>query len=176
MKLYKSLLQTKIWRKNQPWYKTGKSNECEIYQRFHIESIIKNKCIKTNIRINTNNYDLIELQHPLKQIDGFEYTENFDGLCLIDEKTYYFNLKFVCDKGGAQIRTLKQVYHFIKYQLKHLIKYKNDNIYFINILDGDCSNCYINKFKYLINKDEYKDIVNNVFIGDLYDFKKFYSH
>lgn len=24
--------QTKNWRKKQPWYKTGKSNECEKYQ------------------------------------------------------------------------------------------------------------------------------------------------
>lgn len=28
-----SYYQTKQWRKNQLWYKTGKSNECEIYQK-----------------------------------------------------------------------------------------------------------------------------------------------
>ena len=32
-----SHLQTKEWRRSQPWYRDGKRNECEIYQREQIE-------------------------------------------------------------------------------------------------------------------------------------------
>ena len=34
-----SEIQTKNWRKNQNWYKGGKHNECELYQRNLIEKI-----------------------------------------------------------------------------------------------------------------------------------------
>jgi len=63
-------------------------------------------------------------------------------------------LKFICDNGGAQIRTLREVYHFIKYQLKYLIKFNTNNIYFINILDGDICYNNMNKFNFLIKKKE----------------------
>jgi hypothetical protein len=48
----------------------------------------------------------------------------------------------------------------------------NANTYFINILDGD--ECFHNmdKFLYLLNKEQYKHIQKYVFIGSLYDFQK----
>ncbi len=63
----------------------------------------------------------------------FEWTENFDGC----QENIYFNLKMVCGTGGAQTRTLREVYHFILTQLKYLEKEPNSNIYFVNILDGE---------------------------------------
>lgn len=41
-----SFYQTKNWRKNRTWYKTGKSNECEKYQISLIEKICNLKLLK----------------------------------------------------------------------------------------------------------------------------------
>jgi len=167
-----SYYQTKIWRKNRDWYKNGKSNECEKYQINLIEKITMCKLIKTNDRINLENNKIINKKHPLVKSDGYEWSENFDGKIIKNNITYYFNLKFVCDSGGAQTRTLRDVYHFIKYQMKYLIKFNETNIFFINILDGNTSYNNMNKFNYLINKKKYKNIVKFMFIGSLYDFQK----
>lgn len=104
--------------------------------------------------------------------DGYEWTENFDGLVDKNNNKYYFNLKFVCDSGGAQTRTLREVYHFIKHQMDYLIKCNINNIYFYNILDGDTCFNNMNKFKFLLNKEKYKKIVKYMFIGSLYDFER----
>ena len=47
-----SEIQTKNWRKNQNWYRGGKHNECELYQRSLIEKITQTKCNKSDKRIN----------------------------------------------------------------------------------------------------------------------------
>lgn len=163
--------QTKDWRKNREWYKGGKSNECEIYQKNLIEEMLSIKLEKTDDRINIETNQIIDKKSPMINDDGFEYTENFDGK-IVSNNTYYFNLKFVCDAGGAQTRTLREVYHFIRYQLEYIIKFNTSNIYFINILDGDTSYNNMNKFIYLINKEEYNHVKKYVFIGDLYNFEK----
>jgi len=167
-----SYYQTKEWRKNRKWYKNGKSNECELYQINLIEKIIKIKLTKTYDRINIENNKIISNKHPMINDDGYEWSENFDGLIINTNNKLYFNLKFVCDSGGAQTRTLKLVYHFIKNQMEYLIKFNMNNIYFINILDGDTSYYNMNKFNFLINKEKYKHIIKYVFIGSLYDFQK----
>lgn len=167
-----SKYQTKHWRKNMKWYKDGKSNECEKYQVQIIEKIIKNKLNKTYDRIHIENNQIINIRNPMINNNGYEFTENFDGKIIKNNKIYYFNLKFVCDNGGAQTRTLREVYHFIKYQ-KIFLQYNHINtIYFINILDGDTSYKNINKFNYLMEKEENKNIISNIFIGSLYDFQK----
>ena len=58
------------------------------------------------------------------------------------DKDFYFNLKIICNSGGAQTRYMRNVYHFMNNQLDHLSKYEylNKKIYFINILDGN--ECY----------------------------------
>lgn len=99
--------QTKTWRKNRLWYKTGKSNECEIYQFNILEKILNNKILKTNERIHSGKNEIVKINFPNNELDGFEYTENFDGKIIFGKKNFYFNLKFVCDKGGAQTRTLR---------------------------------------------------------------------
>lgn len=170
-----SCFQTKEWRKSRSWYKGGKSNECEKYQIALIEKITKTTLNKTHDRINMETYEITSTSRPMKNDDGYEYTENFDGLLIKGTNKYYYNLKFVCDAGGAQTRTLREVYHFIKCQMEYLIKFDataNANTYFINILDGD--ECFHNmdKFLYLLNKEQYKHIQKYVFIGSLYDFQK----
>ena len=167
-----SYYQTKDWRKNRKWYKNGKSNECEKYQIDLIEKLIKLKLNKTNDRINMETNEIISNSNPMKKKDGFEWTENFDGKINKNNTTFYFNLKFVCDSGGAQTRTNREVYHFIKYQLEYLLKFNTIDIYFINILDGD--NCYnsMEKFKFLLDKEKYNKINKYVFIGNLYEFQK----
>jgi hypothetical protein len=168
-----SKYQTKRWRMKQLWYINGKKNECEIYQIKIINKIIKNKLDKTFDRINFEDYKIYDKKNPYKFNDGFNYTENFDGLC--KNNKYYFNLKFVCDAGGAQTRTLILVYHFIIYQLEYLKTNKSINIYFINILDGDTSYNYLNKFNYLLNKDEYQNIKKYIFVGDTFNFQKYWN-
>ena len=78
----------------------------------------------------------------------------------------------VCDRGGSQTRSLREVYHFINAQLNYIkININKNNIIFINILDGDESHRNMNKFKYLLSKSEYSTI-KNIFFGDM---KTFYD-
>lgn len=140
--------------------------------------------------------EIITKVNPMKELDGFEYTEDFDGKCAHGSNTIYFNLKFCCDAGGAQTRTLRLVYEFIKCQIKYINKQNdkqnenkdnNDNdenqdkhkdekcnngIYFINILDGDTSNTHIGKFRYLLDKLNNKKLEKYIFIGSMYEFSK----
>jgi hypothetical protein len=161
-----SFYQTKTWRKNRNWYKNGKFNECEKYQINLIEKILKNKISKTPDRINIETLEICSINHPMLLNNGYEYTENFDG----KYENVYFNLKFICDNGGAQTRTLREVYHFIKSQMEFLIK-KKQIFYFINILDGDTSFKNMDKFHYLKSNKKYKDIIKYIFIGDLHQFQ-----
>jgi hypothetical protein len=167
-----SVKQTKKWRQTQKWYKNGKHNECEIYQRNLINSIIKTKCNKTSDRIFKVDNKIYSKKNPYNDEDGFEWTEDFDGKVIDNDKIYYFNLKFVCEVGGAQTRTLKGVYDFIKAQINFITDNKLDNIYFINILDGDTSYKYNDKYKYLINKNIH--IEKYIYVGDLYNFENFW--
>ena len=39
--------------------------------------------------------------------------------------------------------------------------------YFVNIMDGDEAYININKYKYLLDQDEYINIRKNIYVGDL---------
>lgn len=175
MNLVSAEEQTKQWRKLQKWYFSGKKNECEIYQRELIEKIINNKCLKTNDRIKISEKIIKSNSNPHKKNDGYDWTENFDGKVKYDDNTYYFNLKFVCDKGGSQTRTLQLVYLFIKYQIKYIIKNNIENVYFINILDGDESYNNLDKFMYLINQEKYNKSKKYIYVGDMKNFYEWWS-
>jgi hypothetical protein len=165
-----SFYQTKTWRKHRIWYKDGKHNECEIYQRDVIEKIIGEKCNKTNERINMEDMLIYTKISPLKSSNGFEWTENFDGSITKKGTSFYFNLKFVCDSGGAQTRSLREVYMFVKCQISNIILHNTNNVY-INIMDGnECYSCK-SKFEYLFHKPNYETIRKNVFIGDMKEFQ-----
>ena len=162
IKLYKKLLsskyQTKNWRKNQKWYFSGKKNECEIYQRKLLEKILNKQVKKTNMRINLLNYNLVNKTRPTIEIGGLNFTENFDGYFTYKNNQFYINLKFICDKGGSQTRTIKEVNSFIISQYNHLINFNNSKVYFINIIDGDNGYMHVydnyknNKASLLYNK------------------------
>lgn len=159
--LVPSKLQTKSWRKNQEWYDTGKRNECEIFQKQQLKNLFGIFSKSTNIRINSVNGEMIKISnHCLNKLENcYDYTEDFD---VISEKYKLFiNLKFVCDKGGAQTRTLKEVRHFIQSQEKAVL---DTDYYFINILDGDGSYNCIHKIKSGIQSNP------RVFIGDMKEF------
>jgi hypothetical protein len=164
--------QTKQWRKTRHWYITGKSNECEKYQNRIIEKITKLPLRKTFDRIYMRSMTIIDKKCPMRDIDGFEYTENFDGIQMINDSKVYYNLKFVCDAGGAQTRALREVYHFVRCQLEILVA--STNIHFINILDGDTSHKAMSKYNYLINQPKYANIKSNLFIGDMTMFQSYW--
>jgi hypothetical protein len=175
--------QTKSWRKEQSWYQDGKHNECEIEQRKVVEKLTGYDCVKTNSRLNTETFEMDDVSRPLNYSNGFEWTEDFDGYSLVHHSkkfegscaNIYFNFKFICENGGAQTRSLREVYHFIKCQLEYLLNDKYNRL-FVNILDGDTSSKHMEKFKYLINKNKYISVKDNIFIGDLYSFKSWYEN
>ena len=82
-----------------------------------IEEITRVKVNKTNKRINliTN-----KLEDVKKKNNILEWTENFDGYQLNNGKTIYYNLKMICGSGGGQTRALREVYHFISAQQRHI--------------------------------------------------------
>ena len=169
-----SSLQTKNWRKKQLWYTTSKRTECEKYQRAMIEEHTQKNCKKSSgIRINYDTNEIKKKRYPLKNVDGFEWSEDFDGIQEFGENKLYYNLKFVCGVGGSQTRSLREVYHFIRGQLKYLLK-ENQNLYFINILDGDTCYTHKDKFNYLVSKKKYTEISSNIFIGDMKSFHKWF--
>lgn len=170
-----SELQTKKWRKESSWYINGKHNECELYQVKLLNGITGFESIKTNLRLNINTYCLSYKQYPMRNEDGFEWTENFDRVIYKKEKVFYINLKMICDSGGSQTRTLREIYHFIMCQLEHLVTNNSQNVYFVNILDGDTSNKHLNKFLYLLKNNKYINILEFIYIGDMYNFHKYWN-
>jgi hypothetical protein len=173
----KSKLHTKKWRSEQKWYKNGKSNECEKFQRKNLETLLSVKIEKTTYRLNTVSYELKKNPRPMINNDGFEWTEDFDGLLLLENNKMLINFKMVCDKGGSQTRTLREVYHFIKSQLEYsLIHYNlNSNTYFINILEGDTCYNSMKYYNYLLSNKKYSKIKNRVFVGDFVKFIDYYT-
>lgn len=173
-----SKYQDKKWRKNTKWYNTGKQNECEEHQRNLVNKITKNECKKTNIRINMITKEITNKTNPMKDVDGFEWTEDFDGIITLNNIKFYFNLKFICDAGGAQTRSQREVNHFIQNQLDVLVinsNTSNEKIYFVNILDGDTSYKNLDKYIYLVNKPQYTKINKKLFVGDMYNFQQWWK-
>lgn len=170
-----SELQTKDWRKTQNWWKGGKSNECEIFQRNQIQQITNQICHKTNKRLNIRTMEFREHANPLTNSDGFDWTENFDGYQQLSDGTQlYYNLKMICDKGGAQTRSLREVYHFINAQIDFLRLHPELSIIFINILDGDTSFYQKDKFGYLMNLNENHPLHKKIVIVDMVGFRDWY--
>jgi hypothetical protein len=104
----------------------------------------------------------------MRYVDGFDYTENFDGKQIFGATTVWVNLKSVVGKGGSQTRTLRdECYPFICAQLDYLLKTKEQNYLFANIFDGDEAASSMGKFKYLLGLPEYADVKKYVYVGDL---------
>jgi hypothetical protein len=141
------------------------STKPEEYQREKIIEGTRNPCPKTNIRINLRTNEIINIACPNKKNDGFDYSEDFDGVQTIHGKTIYVNLKCIVGKGGAQTRSLREVYWFVEGQL-HTLK-KTDKVYFANILDGDEAHSSMSKFEYIISLPEFTDVRKRIYVGDL---------
>lgn len=104
----------------------GGSSSCnpEKYQRNTIVKYTGIECKKTNIRINLRTKELISKAHPNVNRNGFDYSEDFDGVQMIEHNTIYINLKCIVGKGGVQTRSLREVYWFVEGQLQTLKKNK----------------------------------------------------
>lgn len=175
-----SNVQTKDWRKDQPWYKGGKSNECELLQRSQIEQMTGKCCPKTTIRINKRTSQMQELSNPLTRSDGFDWTEDFDGKQELVGKDglmheLFYNFKMVCDAGGAQTRTLREVHSFVEAQMQVLLLGNHPNAHFINILDGDQSYARKEQFNHLVGLPEYSNIREKIFVDDMCTFKAWFQ-
>lgn len=146
----------------------------EKYQRKKIEEITKHECLKSNTRLNLRKYQLINITYPNIKENGFDFSENFDGIQKIYDKLIYINLKCIVGKGGSQTRSLREVYWFIEGQLNFLLERNlintQNNIYFANILDGDESYRTNSKFDYLVNIKKFESIKNKIYIGDLQNY------
>lgn len=137
-------------------------------EEFQLKKIVEGtgiECIKTNIRINLRTNKLKDIVRPNTKIDGFDYSENFDGVQCINDKKIYINLKCIVGKGGVQTRSLREVYLFLEGQLNVLKSV--ENICFANILDGDESHTNMSKFEYIIGLPTFDGVKNRVYIGDL---------
>lgn len=141
------------------------SIKLEEFQRNMVNKGTGIECLKTNIRINLRENVLKDLKCPNTSKDGFDYSENFDGIQTYKENKIYINFKCIVGKGGVQTRSLREVYWFIEGQLNVLKNVKN--VYFVNILDGDESFYNMSKFEYLLSQDSFNEIKKNVYVGDL---------
>lgn len=141
------------------------SSEHEKYARRMIEEGTGVPCSKTDTRINLETNQLKDIACPNKRADGFDYTEDFDGKQVIRGKTVYINLKCVVGKGGAQTRTLREVYWFVKGQLNVLLTQKDQ--YFANILDGDESARCMRMFNNSLDNPKFQEVRKYVYVGDL---------
>jgi hypothetical protein len=92
----------------------------ETYARAKIEEGTHRKCLKTSIRINLQTHLFSDKPKINNLPDWFDYSEDFDGVQTFDNIKIYVNLKCVVGKGGAQTRTLREVYWFIKGQFSYL--------------------------------------------------------
>lgn len=141
------------------------SRKPEDFQRQKITEGTGFKCGKTNMRINLRTKTMREIAHPNTKEYGFDYSEDFDGIQIINDIKIYINLKCIVGKGGAQTRSLREVYWFIEGQL-NILK-ENKEIYFANILDGDEASSCMPKFNYMLSLPEFDSVKSNVYVGDL---------
>jgi hypothetical protein len=139
----------------------------EKYQRKTIEEGTGLPCKKCSMRINLRKHTLEKIAHPNKYDNGFDYTEDFDGVQVSGQNTIYQNLKCVVGKGGSQTRTLREVYAFVEGQLKFLLHEPIKKVLFANIMDGDEAAAVMPKFAYLLNLPEYANAKSRVYVGDL---------
>jgi len=137
----------------------------EIYQRQAIEDGTGVKCEKTHSRINLRTNTICTVSQPCRKDDGFDYSENFDGCQKFAKGTVFVNLKCIAGEGGAQTRSLREVYWFIEGQLRVLAA--GHDYYFANILDGCKAAACMRHYKYLLGLPEFSHVRDRVYVGDL---------
>jgi hypothetical protein len=160
-------LMNKEWRQTMFGRIAGGagSRELENYQRKMVMDGTGLPCPKTTTRINLRTFTLHEIAHPNKAENGFDYSEDFDGVQTVGESRVFMNFKSIASAGGAQTRSLREVYWFVEGQLRVLQTVPN--VRFANILDGDEPDSQMDKFRYLLGLPEYEDVRSKVYVGDL---------
>jgi hypothetical protein len=141
------------------------SHKPEEFQRDAIVRGTGIPCPKTTVRINLRTNTLRAIAHPNTQRDGFDYSEDFDGVQNVGDNKIYVNLKCIVGKGGVQTRSLREVYWFVEGQL-HTLK-GIEKTYFANILDGDEAYSVLSKFEYILSLPEFASVKGRIYIGDL---------
>ena len=146
----------------------GGSRKPEQYQREQIEFGTGRPCGPTQTRINWRKNEMIKKPQPMRNEDGFDYTENFDGKQVFGEIEVWVNMKSVVGGGGSQSRALRdQCYPFVKAQLEFLLKLRKIDCFFANIFDGDYASSMMKMFHYLLRLPEYSTVKKYVYVGDL---------
>ncbi len=146
------------------------STEPEQFQRRKIAEGTGYACPKTNTRIHLRQHHLREVPFPNKKPDGFDYSEDFDGVQVVGPTHIYVNLKCIVGKGGSQTRSLREVYWFVEGQLhvlQSLLPAERSTTFFANILDGDEAHAVLEKFRYLLALPTFADVRSHVYVGDL---------
>jgi hypothetical protein len=139
----------------------------EKYQRAKITEGTGVACGKTNMRINYRTRILRDIAQPNKLRDGFDYTEDFDGIQMFGSIRVLLNFKSIVGAGGAQTRSLREVYHFVQAQLDILAVGAAPDTLFANILDGDEAASVLDKFQYLLTLPVHTAHASKIYVGDL---------
>lgn len=140
----------------------------EVKQRAWIAEGTGVACGTSQMRINKRTLVMEENSAPMKKVDGFEWTENFDGVQIAGAKKIYINLKCVVGAGGSQTRTLRdECYPFVEAQLNYLLRNRPAGVFFANIFDGDEAAKRMPMFEYLLGLPEYSEVAGQVYVGDL---------
>ena len=139
----------------------------EKYQRAKITEGTGVLCGKTNMRINYRTATLRDIAQPNKLREGFDYTEDFDGIQMFGPTRVLLNFKSIVGAGGAQTRSLREVYHFVQAQLATLAAGNAPDTLFANILDGDEAASVLDKFQYLLSLPENAAHATKIYVGDL---------
>jgi len=151
------------------------SRKPEDYQRQMIIQETGHACSKTNMRINLRTHQLCPISQPNRMNDGFDYSEDFDGVQMINGRKIYLNMKCIVGQGGSQTRSLREVYWFIIGQMNTLSNMLIQNVYFANILDGDESHRRMNIFRHILIDEKYQEISNRIFVGSLAEYIEWVS-
>lgn len=120
--------QTKEWRQENISKSAGqKDNKCEKTQKYLLEQITGQKCLSSDgTRINHYSLEMKKYKNCMTingicNPEGFDWSEDFDGVQIINGITVYYNFKMVCSSGGSQTRTLRdETYNFVYTQIKYL--------------------------------------------------------
>lgn len=142
------------------------SMKCENSQRGMIEQGTGFPCPKSgNVRINTETNEIRSITNPYSGPNGdYDWTEDFDGVQNFPGCVVFYNFKSIVQDGGAQTRSLKCVYDFVKAQ-RNVIRSRNvdKTTLFVNILDGQFCDKHMNKFSRF--EDE-----SQIYVGDMYNY------
>ena len=142
------------------------SKKPEDDQRKNIIKGTGQPCNKTHIRINWRTNEIVIKSQPMKEDDGFDYTEDFDGSQSFGSITVYVNLKSVVGTGGSQTRTLRECNHFVNAQLNYLLASKNTTCLFANIFDGDEASSKMKLFNYLLARSEFSTVCKYIYMSE----------